>query len=135
MSFVYLLLSHFVSGVTRACKQVSRSKCLKTLFEVILCFGNYMNKGSRANASGFKVSSLNKIIDTKSSNDKRITLLHFILTVLEKKVNMIIFVALSFNIVLTTNTTNNFLPSFLQFPIVFNLEEELPDVRNAAKVK
>ncbi|XP_066923009.1 disheveled-associated activator of morphogenesis 1-A-like isoform X2 [Clytia hemisphaerica] len=94
-----------IECVIRACKQVSRSKRLKTLFEVILCFGNYMNKGSRANASGFKVSSLNKIIDTKSSSDKRVTLLHFIITVLEMK-----------------------------FPSVFQLEEELPDIRSAAKV-
>ena len=64
---------------------------MRTLFEVILCFGNYMNKGSRANASGFKVSSLNKIIDTKSSSDKRVTLLHFIISVLEKKVRFLWF--------------------------------------------
>ena len=50
-----------------------------------------MNKGSRANASGFKVSSLNKIIDTKSSSDKRVTLLHFIISVLEKKVRFLWF--------------------------------------------
>jgi len=60
-----------------------------------------MNKGSRANASGFKVSSLNKIIDTKSSSDKRITLLHFIITVLERKVNF-----------LSTNTTTRMLFNF-----------------------
>ena len=89
LKFFKIFLLIFLPGVIRACKQVSRSKRLKTLFEVILCFGNYMNKGSRANASGFKVSSLNKIIDTKSSSDKRVTLLHFIITVLETKVSFI----------------------------------------------
>ncbi|KAJ8411745.1 hypothetical protein AAFF_G00153830 [Aldrovandia affinis] len=44
-----------------------------------------MNKGQRGNAYGFKVSSLNKIGDTKSSIDKNITLLHYLITILEKK--------------------------------------------------
>jgi len=94
-----------IEYIIRSCKQVARSKRLRTLLEMILCFGNYMNKGNRANASGFKISSLNKIIDTKSSMDRRITLLHYIIELLQDK-----------------------------FPHVFNLEEELPDVRNAAKV-
>ncbi|XP_057315932.1 disheveled-associated activator of morphogenesis 1-like isoform X2 [Hydractinia symbiolongicarpus] len=94
-----------IEGVIRSCKQVSRSKRLRTLLELVLCLGNYMNKGSRGNASGFRVSSLNKIIDTKSSTDRRITLLHYILELLQQKI-----------------------------PHVFNLEEELPDVRNASKV-
>uniref|UniRef100_M3ZNR9 Dishevelled associated activator of morphogenesis 1b n=1 Tax=Xiphophorus maculatus TaxID=8083 RepID=M3ZNR9_XIPMA len=58
---------------------------LKQLLEVVLAFGNYMNKGQRGNAYGFKVSSLNKIADTKSSIDKNITLLHYLITILEKK--------------------------------------------------
>lgn len=37
---------------------------------MVLALGNYMNKGQRGNAYGFKVSSLNKIGDTKSSIDK-----------------------------------------------------------------
>lgn len=46
------------------------SRSLKQLLEVVLAFGNFMNKGQRGNAYGFKVSSLNKIADTKSSIDK-----------------------------------------------------------------
>ncbi len=49
-----------------------------------------MNKGNRGNASGFKISSLNKIIDTKSSIDKRITLLHYLLEVIEKQVSLMV---------------------------------------------
>lgn len=37
---------------------------------MVLAFGNFMNKGQRGNAYGFKVSSLNKIADTKSSIDR-----------------------------------------------------------------
>lgn len=47
-----------------------QSGALRQLLEIILAFGNYMNKGQRGNASGFKVSSLNKLADTKSSIDK-----------------------------------------------------------------
>lgn len=51
-------------------KAVLHSKSLKQLLEVVLAFGNYMNKGQRGNAYGFKIASLNKIADTKSSIDK-----------------------------------------------------------------
>lgn len=60
----------FVSALTKASKDILHSKNLKQLLEVVLAFGNYMNKGQRGNAYGFKVSSLNKIADTKSSIDK-----------------------------------------------------------------
>lgn len=94
-----------IECLIRACKQLSRSKRLKTLLEVILCLGNYMNRGSRGNASGFKLSSMNKIVDTKSSIDRRITLLHYVLELLSKK-----------------------------FPLIFKLEDELPDIRDASKI-
>uniref|UniRef100_A0A665UTY0 Dishevelled associated activator of morphogenesis 1b n=1 Tax=Echeneis naucrates TaxID=173247 RepID=A0A665UTY0_ECHNA len=68
-----------------ASKEILHSKSLRQLLEVVLAFGNYMNKGQRGNAYGFKVSSLNKIADTKSSIDKNITLLHYLITILEKK--------------------------------------------------
>merc|ERR1712168_1317449 len=68
-----------VENILEASKEISRSYKLKKLFELILAYGNYMNRGNRGNASGFKISSLNKIIDTKSSVDKRFTLLHYIL--------------------------------------------------------
>uniref|UniRef100_A0A8C6SJ90 Dishevelled associated activator of morphogenesis 1b n=1 Tax=Neogobius melanostomus TaxID=47308 RepID=A0A8C6SJ90_9GOBI len=74
-----------VEALTRASKEILHSRSLKQLLEVVLAFGNYMNKGQRGNAYGFKVSSLNKIGDTKSSIDKNITLLHYLITILEKK--------------------------------------------------
>ncbi|XP_051510565.1 disheveled-associated activator of morphogenesis 1b isoform X2 [Myxocyprinus asiaticus] len=74
-----------VEALTKASKEVLHSKNLKQLLEVVLAFGNYMNKGQRGNAYGFKISSLNKIADTKSSIDKNITLLHYLITILEKK--------------------------------------------------
>lgn len=49
-----------------------RSKRLTQILEVVLAFGNFLNKGQRGNAYGFKVSSLNKIVDTKSSIDRSV---------------------------------------------------------------
>uniref|UniRef100_A0A672QK26 Dishevelled associated activator of morphosis 1 n=1 Tax=Sinocyclocheilus grahami TaxID=75366 RepID=A0A672QK26_SINGR len=74
-----------VEALSKASKEVLQSKNLRQLLEVVLAFGNYMNKGQRGNAFGFKVSSLNKIADTKSSIDKNVTLLHYLITILEQK--------------------------------------------------
>uniref|UniRef100_A0A3Q4BKP1 Uncharacterized protein n=1 Tax=Mola mola TaxID=94237 RepID=A0A3Q4BKP1_MOLML len=74
-----------VEALTKASKEILHSRNMRQLLEVVLAFGNYMNKGQRGNAYGFKVSSLNKIADTKSSIDKNITLLHYLITILEKK--------------------------------------------------
>lgn len=57
-------------AIRMSSKEVLQSKNLKQLLEVVLAFGNYMNKGQRGNAYGFKLSSLNKIADTKSSIEK-----------------------------------------------------------------
>uniref|UniRef100_A0A8C8REH8 Dishevelled associated activator of morphogenesis 2 n=1 Tax=Pelusios castaneus TaxID=367368 RepID=A0A8C8REH8_9SAUR len=73
-----------VEAILLASKQLTRSKRLKQLLEVVLAFGNYMNKGQRGSAYGFKVSSLNKIADTKSSIDRNITLLHYLIMIFEK---------------------------------------------------
>lgn len=94
-----------VQAVLEASKELQRSQRLKILLEVVLAFGNYMNRGARGNASGFKLGSLNRIIDTKSSSNSKITLLHYLITVLERK-----------------------------YPEVLKLEEELAHVRTAAKV-
>ncbi|XP_062253668.1 disheveled-associated activator of morphogenesis 1 isoform X1 [Platichthys flesus] len=74
-----------IKALCLASREVVQSGRLHQLLEVVLAFGNYMNKGQRGNAYGFKVSSLNKLADTKSSIDKNITLLHYMITVLEKK--------------------------------------------------
>ncbi|KAI4895588.1 hypothetical protein NFI96_000899 [Prochilodus magdalenae] len=73
------------AALSSASKEVLQSRSLRQLLEVVLALGNYMNKGQRGNAYGFKVSSLNKIADTKSSIDKNVTLLHYLITILEQK--------------------------------------------------
>ena len=57
------------------------------MLELILAFGNYMNRGQRGNAVGFKLNSLTRIADTKSSCNKSMTLLHFVATTCEHKVS------------------------------------------------
>lgn len=95
-----------VEAIRSGSEEVLRSSALRQLLEVVLAFGNYMNKGQRGNAYGFKISSLNKIADTKSSIDKNITLLHYLITIVENK-----------------------------YPKVMNLSEELRGIPQAAKVK
>lgn len=73
-----------VVAVMEASKEVARSKKLKKLLEIILALGNYMNRGQRGNAVGFRISSLNRLADTKSS--KNTTLLHYLVDILESKV-------------------------------------------------
>ena len=55
--------------------------------EIVLALGNYMNRGQRGNARGFAVSSLNNMVDTKSSINKQITLLHYLVNLLDTRVN------------------------------------------------
>uniref|UniRef100_A0A7N6B779 Dishevelled associated activator of morphogenesis 2 n=1 Tax=Anabas testudineus TaxID=64144 RepID=A0A7N6B779_ANATE len=73
-----------VEAILNASKEVVRSKRLTQVLEVVLAFGNFMNKGQRGNAYGFKISSLNKIADTKSSIDRNITMLHYLIMIFEK---------------------------------------------------
>ena len=48
--------------------------------------GNYMNAdGQRGGAPGFRISSVNKLTDTKSA-DNQMTLLHYIVQLVEAKV-------------------------------------------------
>ncbi|KAH7939679.1 hypothetical protein HPB52_015816 [Rhipicephalus sanguineus] len=94
-----------IVAVLEASKEVQRSKRLKKLLEVVLAFGNYMNRGQRGNAVGFKLSSLNHLADTKSSTNRNYTLLHYLIETLEKK-----------------------------FKDTLKLEEDIPHVKKAAKV-
>ncbi|XP_039641828.1 disheveled-associated activator of morphogenesis 1 isoform X2 [Perca fluviatilis] len=73
-----------IKALSLASRELLQSGTLRQLLEVVLAFGNYMNKGQRGNAYGFQVSSLNKIADTKSSTDRNVTLLHYMITVVKK---------------------------------------------------
>ncbi|KJE91529.1 DAAM1 protein [Capsaspora owczarzaki ATCC 30864] len=74
-----------VDAVLLASKEVRSSPQLRKVLEILLAFGNYMNRGARGNAYGFKLSSLSKVMDTKASTNKRQTLLHYLVIVVDAK--------------------------------------------------
>ncbi|XP_073750573.1 protein diaphanous homolog 3 isoform X2 [Callorhinus ursinus] len=72
-------------AVSTACEEIKQSKSFRKLLELVLLMGNYMNAGSRnAQTFGFNLSSLCKLKDTKST-DQKTTLLHFLVEVCEEK--------------------------------------------------
>nr|CAB3236063.1 disheveled-associated activator of morphogenesis 2 [Phallusia mammillata] len=73
-----------VDAIVKATKEIETSKKMRKVLELVLAFGNYMNKGQRGNAYGFKLQSLSKIADTKSSANRNVTLMHFLIGMLEK---------------------------------------------------
>ncbi|XP_064217143.1 disheveled-associated activator of morphogenesis 2 isoform X1 [Aotus nancymaae] len=94
-----------VEAILLASRELVRSRRLRQMLEVILAIGNFMNKGQRGGAYGFRVASLNKIADTKSSIDRNISLLHYLIMILEK-----------------------------HFPDILNMPSELQHLPEAAKV-
>ena len=59
---------------------IRNSDKLKKILEIILAFGNYMNSGKRGSVYGFKLTSLEALVETKST-DKSQNLLHYICNV------------------------------------------------------
>lgn len=51
---------------------------------MVLAFGNYLNSSKRGPAYGFKLQSLDTLLDTKST-DKRMCLLHYIVSTIRQK--------------------------------------------------
>uniref|UniRef100_A0A8C4GPE5 Diaphanous-related formin 3 n=1 Tax=Dicentrarchus labrax TaxID=13489 RepID=A0A8C4GPE5_DICLA len=82
-----------ILAVNAACDEVRKSRSFGRLLELVLLLGNYMNAGSRnAQTYGFDLSSLCKVRDTKSA-DQKTTLLHFLAQVCEEEFpNVIKFV-------------------------------------------
>ncbi|XP_070096428.1 protein diaphanous homolog 3 isoform X3 [Equus przewalskii] len=74
-----------IMAVSTACEEIKKSRSFSKLLELVLLMGNYMNAGSRnAQTFGFNLSSLCKLKDTKSA-DQKTTLLHFLVEVCEEK--------------------------------------------------
>lgn len=94
-----------IANVMEASREVARSRRLRKILELVLALGNYMNRGARGNASGFRLASLNRLADTKSSSMKGTTLLHYLVQVVEKK-----------------------------FKDQLRFDEDIPHVKHAAKV-
>ncbi|KAJ3474158.1 hypothetical protein NLI96_g12622 [Meripilus lineatus] len=73
----WALLDDSARKLSEAGKSLLDAKKFKELLSLILLIGNYMNgTGVKGGAFGFRVSSINKLVDTKSLHNT--TLLHFL---------------------------------------------------------
>ncbi|KAL8244136.1 hypothetical protein R6Q59_010394 [Mikania micrantha] len=71
--------------VDSACDEVRKSVKLKEIMKRILYLGNTLNQGTaRGSAVGFKLDSLLKLTDTRSSNS-RMTLMHYLCKTISTK--------------------------------------------------
>lgn len=55
-------------ALNKASLNIYKNKRFHKILEYVLALGNFMNKGARGNAYGFKLNSLLKLVDTRSSN-------------------------------------------------------------------
>lgn len=78
-SFVFQQIYSIISAST----SVKSSKKFKSLLEVVLAFGNYLNSSKRGPAYGFRLQSLDTLLDTKST-DKKLSLLHYIVSTIRQ---------------------------------------------------
>lgn len=62
------------------------STIILSVFVVSVCYRQTISFYNFLLFIGFKLASLNRIIDTKSSSNSKITLLHYLIMVLERKV-------------------------------------------------
>jgi hypothetical protein len=74
-----------IDAVIAASKSLIASDSFKKILEVILAFGNYINSSKRGGVYGFKLQSLDILIEFRSPSDKKLTLLHYIAEILRKK--------------------------------------------------
>uniref|UniRef100_A0A4W5Q507 Formin like 1 n=1 Tax=Hucho hucho TaxID=62062 RepID=A0A4W5Q507_9TELE len=78
------LIQPQLNAIIAASMSIKSSSKLKKILEIILAFGNYMNSSKRGAAYGFRLQSLDLLLDTKST-DRRQTLLHFIVSIIQEK--------------------------------------------------
>ncbi|KAG5833857.1 hypothetical protein ANANG_G00280360 [Anguilla anguilla] len=78
------MLTPQLHAVIAASVSIKSSQKLKKLLEIILALGNYMNSSKRGAVYGFKLQSLDLLLDTKST-DRKMTLLHYIANVVKDK--------------------------------------------------
>ncbi|KAJ9064183.1 hypothetical protein DSO57_1033058 [Entomophthora muscae] len=83
-------LDKSISNVIEASTVLSKSESIPQLFQMILVVGNFMNgSGFRGGAYGFKVHTLTKLADTKTTDNSN-TLVHFLVRVLNNCYPMVL---------------------------------------------
>uniref|UniRef100_A0A6Q2XQF7 Formin-like 1a n=1 Tax=Esox lucius TaxID=8010 RepID=A0A6Q2XQF7_ESOLU len=78
------LIQPQLNAIITASMSIKSSGKLKKILEIILAFGNYMNSSKRGAVYGFRLQSLDLLLDTKST-DRNQTLLHFIVNTIQEK--------------------------------------------------
>ncbi|TRY54334.1 hypothetical protein DNTS_021310, partial [Danionella cerebrum] len=78
------MLTPQLNAIIAASASVKSSPKLKKILEIILALGNYMNSSKRGSVYGFKLQSLDLLLDTKST-DRKLTLLNYIAVVVKEK--------------------------------------------------
>lgn len=78
------MLTPQLHSIIAASVSIKSSQKLKKILEIILALGNYMNSSKRGAVYGFKLQSLDLLLDTKST-DRKQTLLHYISNVVKEK--------------------------------------------------
>ncbi|KAG8446966.1 hypothetical protein GDO86_014418 [Hymenochirus boettgeri] len=73
-----------LNSLIAASISIKSSDKLKGILELVLAFGNYMNSSKRGAAYGFRLQSLDVLLETKST-DRKQTLLHFMIRVINEK--------------------------------------------------
>uniref|UniRef100_A0A8C9YUD8 Formin like 1 n=1 Tax=Sander lucioperca TaxID=283035 RepID=A0A8C9YUD8_SANLU len=73
-----------LNSLIAASMSIKSSTKLKKILEIVLAFGNYMNSSKRGAAYGFRLQSLDLLLETKST-DRSQTLLHFITGIIQEK--------------------------------------------------
>jgi len=78
-------IEYNVKQIEQAGRGLKNGTHLKRVMEIVLAIGNYLNGGTRnGGAYGFKLNTLEKLQNTKST-DNKITLLHFLVEVIQTK--------------------------------------------------
>ncbi|XP_071967305.1 formin-like protein 1 isoform X2 [Engystomops pustulosus] len=73
-----------LNALIAASISVKSSEKLKGILELVLAFGNFMNSSKRGAAYGFRLQSLDVLLETKST-DRKQTLLHYLVRTISEK--------------------------------------------------
>jgi hypothetical protein len=73
-----------IQKIKDASKEVNKSKKFLKVVEVVLYIGNFLNGGGAGMALGFRLSTLLKLVDTKTLDNKS-SLLHYLINTLREK--------------------------------------------------
>ncbi|XP_053944580.1 formin-like protein 1 isoform X2 [Cuculus canorus] len=78
------LLMPQLNAIIAASMSLKASSKLRNILEIVLAFGNYMNSSKRGAAYGFRLQSLDALLEMKST-DRKQTLLHYLVRVIAEK--------------------------------------------------